>query len=706
MRAFAALACVAVACQPPVPPARAAALIVISASPAVAVPANPLQGALARVEVRDAANTLMQGQHVSLSLRGDGVFCSPDPCQGDTASDGAFVARIAATRPGRKSLTATSGKLTAELSLDFVPAAPDRAASSFTLDAARAALGAEVHGVLTLRDAFGNAVPGVTVIFDGDGLTLSPVTGTTSAEGAATVSIRGAGPGVKTVRATAGGLALPASVEFVQRPPSAALSTLQVAPARVAADGDAAATLTLVLRDDQGGPVPGRGVTFSASGVADLQPAQGTTDANGALTAQVRSTHMGTQTVTAATAGVALTAAVEFADLPSAVKSGFGCDKPRALADGADAVTCTLTLRSASGAAVAGAPVSFSASGGANTLTPSSGTTGAAGSLALRLSAAAPDVPKAITAQTPAGPLRASAIFYLPWEAAPGWDPSRTVLYIAVDPTNANLILVRDYDGLWRSNDGGRSFAQVLRSPAVYRVAFDANGNTVYASGFERFWRSDDRGATWFYNATLTQFSSQNLYGLDVSRQAVQRVFVAASNGTFFSTDGGLTFSLFKTDGNPGAAIACAPTDDRFIYRAESDGTIVASHDGGATWLQPTTAGPISDLIVSARDPYEAWAARPAALMHTIDGGANWASVLVPDGAIEWAAASTASAPRIFAAGQSGVWRSADGGATWAVGAGLPSRHFFAVAGAASDPLVVYAGGAGTGLMRSFSAGE
>lgn len=116
--------------------------------------------------------------------------------------------------------------------------------------------------------------------------------------------------------------------------PSAALSTLAVAPSTVLADGVACAEVSVAVKDSAGNPMMGVTVTFTATGSANtFNPSTASSGANGVATASLTSTRPEAKTVSAVAGGVALaqtqtaqfTAAVgsiSFATQPSQVTAG------------------------------------------------------------------------------------------------------------------------------------------------------------------------------------------------------------------------------------------------------------------------------------------------------------------------------------------------------------------------------------------------
>lgn len=91
------------------------------------------------------------------------------------------------------------------------------------------------------------------------------------------------------------------------------------------------------------------------------------------------------------------------------------------------------------------------------------------------------------------------------WESANGgrhWEQVHTenVVYpLAVGDGSATILLAVDATGLVASTDGGRTFSSRGQPPAypVTSLAATPNGQTIYAGAPDGLFRSDDGGRTW-----------------------------------------------------------------------------------------------------------------------------------------------------------------------------------------------------------------
>jgi uncharacterized Ntn-hydrolase superfamily protein len=111
-------------------------------------------------------------------------------------------------------------------------------------------------------------------------------------------------------------------------------STASISPPAIPADGAAAATLTVTLRDAGGTPLPGRAVTAAGQGLGTVSPFA--EPAAGTYTASVTSTAGGSETFTVQAGGVSL------GDKPGVTYTGGAPPSPGGGGDGGGGGGCGL----------------------------------------------------------------------------------------------------------------------------------------------------------------------------------------------------------------------------------------------------------------------------------------------------------------------------------------------------------------------------
>ncbi len=220
--------------------------------------------------------------------------------------------------------------------------------------------------------------------------------------------------------------------------------------------------------------------------------------------------------------------------------------------------------------------------------------------------------------------------------------------------------------GIFRSADDGDHWAR-LAFPGVRVLAVASDpfeeGNLLAViepdeSGQLFVWRSTDHGLTWasVFLADNLAFTLHSHFRFDVARPGTVYVF-----------------------------------HDRF--GENEPGPLFRSHDGGSTWVQPSTTN-VRDLIVTADGTL--FASPGFGVLRSTDRGDSWQATGSPLGRpndeIFHLAASPARPRTVLATGSYGLWKSIDGGAHWREShRGIPVRDAFEIAVAPVGPRDVLA---------------
>jgi alpha-tubulin suppressor-like RCC1 family protein len=293
---------------------------------------------------------------------------------------------------------------------------PDAATSEVSASPGTVVAGGAADVVATVRDAYGNIVPGIAVTFaaTGAGNVVAQPSAPTDAAGVARGRLTSTKAEAKAVVGHLPGgvsIAAPASVTFVPGPPAAQGSSLVATPATQRAASGVIA-LVATIRDGYGNPIPSAAVQFSSTGSATFVQPSATTGQDGVASGAVQASAPGAQTISARTGtSVVATANVIFTGPPSASASTLVAGPASVPADGATASVVTVTVMDAAGRRLAGEPVQVAYSG-AGVVTPLSATTDQLGVATFRViaSAATSGVVTAVADPGPAPtPLSATA---------------------------------------------------------------------------------------------------------------------------------------------------------------------------------------------------------------------------------------------------------------------------------------------------------
>lgn len=270
------------------------------------------------------------------------------------------------------------------------------------------------------------------------------------------------------------------------------------------------------------------------------------------------------------------------------------------------------------------------------------------------------------------------------WVSSSNGLPANAYVTSIVDTGTALLVSVQTagslQGGVWRSTDGGDSWAQVTGLPegkSVYDLVIGPD-KTIYA-GTVGVFRSTDDGVTWTeMNAGFKQVPAPGIRAL-VLRDG--RLW-GASQATIYATDVATPSWALAATGFPTYAIVnalfAAPGGKLFAginatsIDAKGPESVFVSNDG-ASWAPSGTGITDRSNVQAFASAGDALFASAGSMYKSIDSGATWAKL----------PSSPATGSRVFAidgtsmfAGTliQGVFRSDDGGTTWTRwGTGLPA---------------------------------
>lgn len=155
---------------------------------------------------------------------------------------------------------------------------------------------------------------------------------------------------------------------------------------------------------------------------------------------------------------------------------------------------------------------------------------------------------------------------------------------MAIDPTNANIVVAASSLGIYRTTDGGDSWTQVLNETLIQDLKVNpSNFNIQYAAqNSEGVWKSSDAGQTW--NLSNAGMGDMGRIELAVSPVNTNRIFASAEKSfgegskLLLSQDGGVSWDQVNVSFNNSEVdflggqgwydntIVCHPFDADIIY--------------------------------------------------------------------------------------------------------------------------------------------
>ena len=234
---------------------------------------------------------------------------------------------------------------------------------------------------------------------------------------------------------------------------------------------------------------------------------------------------------------------------------------------------------------------------------------------------------------------------------------------LSVSPTTPNVILLGTHYGLYRSRDGGKTWAFAALSGRDAMNLARPGGQTLWTAGHYVLAKSTDGGRNWV-DVRPSGLPTLDVHGFAVDPGKPSTLYAAvAGRGLYRSTDNGVSFDPVSNEVG-GAVMALAVTPSGDVLAGDMQDGLLLSRDGGKTWRRLLKAQ-LMGLALNPRNPRRVLAAGPGILLST-DGGRRWRQPLkIAQGAgpVAW----SPSNPKIaYVVGfDRTLYRSTDSGETW-----------------------------------------
>ena len=295
---------------------------------------------------------------------------------------------------------------------------------------------------------------------------------------------------------------------------------------------------------------------------------------------------------------------------------------------------------------------------------------------------------------------------------------NNSITSLAADPTSRTAYYT-DGLGLFKSTDAGKTWSfsgpTVNGQPVPFgRIALGRG--VIYVNTFSGIFRSNDGARSWRRTGEAPVSEDlEKAFLVDPGSPA--KLYLAGYSGIFGSTDGGILWE--RLDGGLPRlpfdetlsvfSLAADPSRPGFLYAGTYEHGVAKSQNGGESWNIGVEPGLSNGLVVlfeihpSRPDTvYVGLATRGDRVFRSTDGGRTWkafARRIAHDGLLDMAFDRN-DPDLLYAVNEQGLWRSRDGGETWER---RNSSLFYQVA--VSTPGTLLAGG-GCGLSRSTDDGR
>lgn len=248
---------------------------------------------------KDAQGTTLVGRTVTWSVTaGDASLVQLSAQSSTSTATGATMTVTAVNVGGPVTISATTGGKSANAQITVTPGAP--ASIAVTLASSSLKPGQTTTATAVVKDAAGNAVPGLTVTWVATGSSIATVSST----GPLTATVKADNPGTSDISASVSGVTGKATLQVTQNDPA----TVAVTPATATVQaGGAPQTLTATVKDAQGAPLSGQTVSWTVTAgdatLLQMTPSSGLTNASGVVTTSVRGLKAGGPVTVTATSG-------------------------------------------------------------------------------------------------------------------------------------------------------------------------------------------------------------------------------------------------------------------------------------------------------------------------------------------------------------------------------------------------------------------
>ena len=307
---------------------------------------------------------------------------------------------------------------------------------------------------------------------------------------------------------------------------------------------------------------------------------------------------------------------------------------------------------------------------------------------------------------------------------------SDRVVAVAIHPVKPKLIYVATEEAVYKTRDGGTTWARLaegLSRVRVMNLAIDPQlpANVFAGTLADGVYKSPDGGRRWLpRNAGIQKGTiSANVNQLVFDPSDSQILYAATTVGVFQTRDAGQSWTermRGMNEINFIVALAVDPIRPNILYAGTSGG-VYRSFDGADHWTK-TNNGLVPDdaklasmalgvnrLLIDPTAPDVVYAGTTQGVFKTLNKGETWARLAADLGELYVSSLvlEPGNGQHLYMGTSQGIFQSRDGGDTWnATNHGLANLNIRAIVMDPRDPRVLYVGTNGSGLFRSEDGGE
>jgi photosystem II stability/assembly factor-like uncharacterized protein len=263
--------------------------------------------------------------------------------------------------------------------------------------------------------------------------------------------------------------------------------------------------------------------------------------------------------------------------------------------------------------------------------------------------------------------------------------------------------LVATGNGIYRTTDGGASWALVANAPVTGLNGLDLAGpTTAYAVGTGSVLRSTDAGSTWSARPVPAALRTTRFTSIRCADPQLCLITAEPGDRLVRTANGGTSFTSLPSPAS--GTLAIAFTSPGRAAATGAGGSSAVSSDAGVTWSRVDGSLPGTFTELRGDSASRAFAiGRGGALARTLDGGRSWLTVPAPTTG-DVVDVSFAGELTGFLLDDEGVlYRTDDGGNGWQAVFADEVAGFQAVAALDADRVVLVGA---RGIRRSVDGGH